>query len=56
MMVSAMKLGLNGMTLSATDDLASILKIANGYGIKHFELWAHNCEDAGETIHQLKEI
>ena len=47
-----MKLGLNGMTLSETDGLESILKIATGFGIKHFELWAHNCEDAGETIHQ----
>lgn len=47
-----MKLGLNGMTLSETDDLESILKIANGFGIKHLELWAHNCEDEGETIHQ----
>jgi sugar phosphate isomerase/epimerase len=47
-----MKLGLNGMTLSETDDLESILNIANGFGTKHLELWAHNCEDVGETIHQ----
>jgi sugar phosphate isomerase/epimerase len=47
-----MKIGLNGMTLSETDDLESILKIANGFGINHLELWAHNCEDMGETIHQ----
>jgi sugar phosphate isomerase/epimerase len=47
-----MKLGLNGMTLSKTDNLESILQLCNEFGIEHLELWAHNCENAGDTIHR----
>ena len=47
-----MKLALNGMTFSKTDDLKSILNISKNFEIKHIELWAHNCDNNGETIQE----
>jgi len=47
-----LKLALNGMTFSATDDLESTLNIAKGFNIKNLELWAHNIEDDGDIVQE----